>query len=93
MSEQTRVSKLARIRCRPGQADALRAALVELETATRSEPGCHEFSFFQALSDEGLFALLEQFENEAALQSHLQAPYTQRFFALDLVNDLSVQVL
>lgn len=93
MSEQQPVSKLAHIRCKPGQADAFRAALLALETATRKEPGCQEFRFFQALSDEGFFILLEQFENEAALQLHLQATYTQSFFALGWVEDLSIRSL
>lgn len=90
MSDELQVAKLARIRCRADQATAFRAALLTLETQTRQEPGCLEFTFLQALSDDTSFVLLERFQNEAALQLHLQAPYTQRFFDLGWLEDLTV---
>src|SRR3712207_7067920 len=36
----------------PGLAAATRAALIELQHATQAEPGCREFIFFQARSEE-----------------------------------------
>lgn len=68
----------------------MRVALMALETATRDEPGCQEFCFFQALSDDDSFVLLEEFESEAALQLHMQAAYTQHFFSLGLAEGVVV---
>lgn len=80
------VRKLARITGKPGRAAELRAALKELELATVTEPGCREFRFYQAISAEDSFVLIEHFIDEAALKLHLQLPYTQSFFARQLVD-------
>ncbi|MGV0986281.1 MAG: putative quinol monooxygenase [Limnohabitans sp.] len=93
MSDTTAVRKLAELRSHPGQSDPLREALVELETLTRTETGCLYFEFFQALTDPEAFVLLEEFENEAALEEHLSASYTQSFFAAQLVANVVVRQL
>ena len=79
------VRKIVHIEARPGQADAVRAALLELEAATVTEPGCIGFSFFQALSAPHSFVLIEDFQDRAAFDAHLALPHTRAFFALDLV--------
>jgi quinol monooxygenase YgiN len=63
----------------------LRAALGELETATRHVAGCVSFTFFQALSAENHFLLIEDFVGAADLDLHMQQPHTRAFFALNLV--------
>lgn len=90
MSENKPVTKLARLRSKAGQASFLKDALLLLERETRAEPGCLEFSFFQALSDEESFVLLEQFTTETALLKHMQAVHTRDFFALNLVDKVVV---
>jgi quinol monooxygenase YgiN len=85
MSSTTPVLKLARVVGHPGRAAELREALLALEAATRREPGCVAFTLFQALSEAEDFVLLEHFESAAALQSHMQEPHTQAFFAKQLV--------
>lgn len=87
------VKKLARITGKPQQADVLRAALRTLEAATRQEPGCHEFTFFQALSDPDAFALLEEFADQAALEAHMALPHTQAFFRAQLVAGVDAVML
>ncbi|HZF78814.1 MAG TPA: putative quinol monooxygenase [Rubrivivax sp.] len=86
----TAIKKLARITAKPGQASALRDALRELEAATRQEPGCQEFTFFQALSDPEAFVLLETFSGQAALDSHMAMPHTRAFFNAGLVAGVEV---
>ena len=66
----------------------MRAALFGLEAATRLEPGCRAFTFYQALSSPERFLLIEDFTSQAALEAHLKAPYTQAFFALGLAADI-----
>lgn len=81
----THVRKIVRIQAKPGLASAARTALIELRRATLAEPGCREFIFFQALDDENAFLLIEDFASTEALDEHMRLPYTQAFFAKDLV--------
>lgn len=83
------VRKLAHITAKPGQSAALRAALQALETATRQEPGCVEFTFYQALTTDASFLLLEHFTDQQALQTHMQLPHTQAFFQMGLTENVS----
>ena len=82
----TSVQKIARISGKAGRAEELREALRQLEIATREEPGCIEFTFFQAISNENSFILVERFANQDALQTHMQLPHTQAFFKAQLVD-------
>jgi quinol monooxygenase YgiN len=77
--------RVVRIEAKPGQAVAARDALLELQRATVTEPGCAEFGFFQGLGDEHRFLLVEDFVDQAALDLHMAAPYTQTFFSRELV--------
>jgi len=81
----TAVRKIARITGKPGQGEQLRLALGELENATRREPGCVEFTFFQAISDQDSFVLLEHFANQSALEAHMKLEHTRAFFSAQLV--------
>lgn len=81
----TNVRRIVRIQSKPGLAAATRAALIELQRATKVEAGCHEFIFFQALDDESAFLLIEDFASAEALDRHMQLPHTQTFFAKDMV--------
>jgi quinol monooxygenase YgiN len=38
---------------------------------TRGEPGCISYELWQDLADPTLFAMVEQWENESALNTHL----------------------
>ena len=93
MGEPTVVSQLARIQCQPGKAAQLISELQVLETCTRREPGCQEFTFYQAISDASEFVLIERFHDAQALQCHMDADHTQRFFALGWVTAIRVQPL
>ncbi|MDY0871513.1 putative quinol monooxygenase [Dongia rigui] len=77
--------KIVHITGKTGTAAALRAALADLETATRREAGCVSFTFFQALSAEDHFLLIEDFVGAADLEAHMQQPHTRAFFARNLV--------
>lgn len=89
----TAVRKLAAIAAKPGAAAALRAALVRLEEATRAEPGCREFRFYQALGDLERFVLVEEFADEAALAVHMRLPHTRAFFELGLTAAIAAEDL
>lgn len=82
------VRKIARIAGKAGQAQQLRAALATLEQHIRREAGCLQFSFYQSISDENAFVLIEHFASQAALHDHLQLPHTRAFFAAQLVDSV-----
>ncbi len=79
------IQKIACLTAKSGQAQQLRDALLALEALTRDEPGCKAFTFYQAISNPAAFTLLEWFVDQAAFDLHLAQPYTQAFFARQLV--------
>jgi quinol monooxygenase YgiN len=83
------VRKVARITGKPGHSQQLRLALADLESATRQEPGCVEFTFFQAISDQDSFVLLEHFADQSALDAHMQLEHTRSFFSARLVSSVA----
>jgi quinol monooxygenase YgiN len=93
MAEMHTIRKLAHIRARPGGAPALRAALARLEQATRQEPGCRGFTFYQAITTPEDFVLVEHFVDAAALQQHMVLPHTRAFFEAGLVEHVTVEDL
>lgn len=82
---QTNLRKIVRLTCRDGGAAEMREALIELQRETLREPGCVEFQFLQALTAPESFLLIEDFASAEALESHMQAPHTTKFFATGLL--------
>lgn len=72
---------IARLTARPGQRDALAQALTALLAPTRDEPGCLDYVLFEQSDQPGSFYMREAFQDEAAFQAHLAAPYFQAFAA------------
>lgn len=81
--------KIVRITGKQGEAVELRAALAELETATLREAGCVSFTFFQALTNDDQFLLIEDFVSETDLDLHMQQAHTRAFFARNLVASIA----
>lgn len=79
------VRKIARITAKQGKASLLQEALRTLEAATSHESGCIEFAFYQALTEEGSFVLLEHFVDAEAFSAHIEMPHTKVFFQAALV--------
>ncbi|AZP10884.1 putative quinol monooxygenase [Undibacterium parvum] len=68
--------------------DETLAALLKLASITRTEPGCRLFMLHQDVIDKQHLFLWEGWDNESALATHLAAPHTQTYFALDLTEVL-----
>lgn len=79
------VRRIVRITLKTGRAAEACDALRALARATREEPACREFGFYQALDDEHAILLVEDFADAAALEAHMQQPHTQAFFQRALV--------
>lgn len=86
----TAVRKTVLITAKPGHEAELRRALMELQDATRPEPGCTFFTFYGSLDDARSFVLIEDFTDAEALEAHMRKPYTTAFFAAELVAESKI---
>lgn len=89
VKSQLPIQKLVRLKAKQGRETELRKALQVLESSTRQESGCVEFTLLQSISDDSAFVLLEHFVDEDAFNAHMKLPHTQAFFAAQLVASVS----
>lgn len=73
------------IKVKPGKEAELKTAVLALIKETLKEPGCELFKVFQNKEEPQEFILWEVFTRATDLQQHMEKPYTQEYFALDLV--------
>lgn len=76
---------IVELRARAGTETRMREELGKLRAATRREPGCLRFDFYQSIEEDGAFVLIEDFADQAAFDLHMAARYTKDYFALDLM--------
>ncbi len=69
MAEET-LKVIAKIKARPGKVNELLSVLSSLIEPTRKEPGCIRYELMQNNEDPEDFALIEEWKNSGALQSH-----------------------
>ncbi len=69
MAEDT-LRVIAKVKARPGKANELLSVLSSLVEPTRKEPGCISYKLLQNNEDPTDFALIEEWQNSTALQSH-----------------------
>ena len=69
----------ARFRARPGNQDAVAAALHEVVPPTRAEAGCLGLNTFRSTRDPQLFYLHSRWVDEAAFDYHASLPHTLKF--------------
>jgi quinol monooxygenase YgiN len=61
--------------------DAAIVAAKAMSAHSLSEPGCIDYRFWQSVDDPSSFLLLEQWEDQAALDAHMAAPQLAEFAA------------
>lgn len=61
---------------------AMRDALVEMESASRAEAGCHDYSFSQEIGDPSRIRIIEIWESMDALEFHFTTPHMATFRAV-----------
>ena len=59
-------------------------AITLLQSQAIQEAGCLRFDVLQHQNEPNKFTLWEEWESEAALQAHYDAPHTQAYFAQSL---------
>ena len=64
----------ARIKSKPDHTEAVRAVLLELVTASRTEPGVIFYELFET-REGGEFLVNEEYHDAAAFDAHLASPH------------------
>ncbi len=60
---------------------AMKEAIAAMETASRAEAGCHDYTFSVELNDPTRIRVTEQWEDMEALTAHFTAPHMADFQA------------
>jgi quinol monooxygenase YgiN len=76
MSKDT-LRVIARVKARSEKVDELRALLIGLIVPTRQEPGCITYEMLQNKGDATEFTFVEEWTDEAALESHFRTSHIQ----------------
>lgn len=72
---------IAHMRAAPGKRDELRAALEALVEPTSKERGYVNYDLHQGIEDPDRFFFYENWESDADLDAHLDAPHLRDFAA------------
>jgi len=64
---------------KPGFEDELRQLLADLQTASRQDEGCLEYSVFSDEQDPRTFLLYEKWTSSAALDAHNEQQHVKEF--------------
>ena len=72
---------IAHMRAAPGKRDELRAALEALVEPTSKEQGYVNYDLHQSIEDPDRFFFYENWESDADLDAHLDAPHLRDFAA------------
>ena len=59
--------------------EAMHEALVEMETASRAEDGCHDYTFLQQVGNPDVLRINERWESMEALRAHFATPHMAKF--------------
>jgi quinol monooxygenase YgiN len=63
---------------KPGEEDAVAAALERLREPTRAEPGVQEWIPHRSPSDPAAFYIYERYDDEAAYSAHTETEHFER---------------
>ncbi len=71
----------ARFHARPGEEDAVAAAIRAVVPPSRAEPGCRMIEAYRATRDPRLFYIHSRWVDAAAFDRHAGLPHTVEFLA------------
>ncbi|MEM7076993.1 MAG: putative quinol monooxygenase [Pseudomonadota bacterium] len=63
----------------PASLPAIKDALATMETASRAEAGCHDYTFSVEVNDAAQMRITESWESVEALQAHFATPHMAEF--------------
>lgn len=67
------------LKAKEGKEAALRAELEKVLAPSRAEEGCIEYTLHESLEEKEVFVFYETWENEEALQQHIQSTHYQTY--------------
>ena len=71
----------ARIQITPEAVEALREAIIAMQTASLAEDGCEDYNFAVELADPGVLRITERWTGMEALAAHFQTAHMAEFLA------------
>ena len=74
------------IKSDPDNIEAMRQAIATMETASRAEEGCHDYTFSVELNDASVLRITEKWESMDALGAHFAMPHMADFRAAMAAN-------
>ena len=69
------VKVVTRVVAQADKAEEVRGLLIGLIEPTRGEPGCLGYELLQNRSDPKDFAIIQEWESDATLEAHFDAPH------------------
>jgi quinol monooxygenase YgiN len=72
---------IAKLQARAGKEETLRSIIQALVEPTKKEKGCVSYQLFQDRQNPTVLTLIEEWETEADLNTHLGLPHLQKLFA------------
>ena len=78
-------------RAREGEAERVREILEVLTPLCRAEPGCRQYQAHRSPDDPRLFFIYEQYDDEAAFETHAQTDHVERHVRGDAVPRLELR--
>ena len=72
---------VVKLQARAGKEEALWKLLEPLIEPTRKEQGCRRYTALRDRSNPAVLTLLEEWDTEADLNTHLALPHLQKLFA------------
>jgi quinol monooxygenase YgiN len=87
------VQLIARHIIRPGEEDAVHAALTPFVAAARTEPGNLAFEMFRSVDDDRGYVLLERYASREALAAHRKTPHFRHYLIGEIAPRLEQRVI
>jgi quinol monooxygenase YgiN len=66
---------VATYRAQEGAAEEVKEHLKRMVTPTNQEPGCRSYDVYRSVEDDGVFVLVEVYEDEESFQQHRAASH------------------
>jgi quinol monooxygenase YgiN len=93
VASMARIQLIARHTMKPGEQDAVLAALSELIAAARQEPGNLAFEVFRGVEDELSYVLLERYASRQALEAHRESRHFKKYLIGEIAPRLSCRTI
>ena len=59
--------------------EAMKEAIAEMETKSRAEAGCHDYTFSVELNNPSVIRITEKWDSMADLEAHFKEPHMAEF--------------